>query len=413
MACLLICLTAKAQSFKSDDIYMSMTTEKESGNWYLSLIPGNQAQNVWVDWNGNGEYDDGEENYWSVHAIDSKTITIYGQIVDMECPFNQLTHLDITHNPDLEVLFCQSNSLTSIDLSNSVKMNLFDCGFNQIKTLDCSALTMAEGIYCDRNLELESLILPATSTLTRVDCYVGKLIDLDVTGSPNLMLLYCDDNELQSLDLSQNPKLIGCICSGNRITSLDLSNNTKLNILKCDNNPIGELDVSGLLQLSTLICYSMGISGSDMDNLIASLNDSPLNTTKQFVVFSNLPDENNVCTTEQVTAAQEKGWIVMQDIFDASGAFISCEPYGGSDDVPSHLEEQVNTMVYPNPTTDIVHVRVHETLVGKPFSLVDVTGKCHLSSVMTENEFDLDLSELPRGLYFLNTGTKSVAVIRR
>lgn len=307
LACLLFCLTAKAQSYKSDDIYMSMTTEKESGDWCLSLIPENQAQNVWVDWNGNGEYDNGEEDYWSVHAIDSKTITIYGQIVEMECPFNQLSHLDISHNPNLRVLFCQSNSLTSVDLSN----------------------------------------------------------------------------------------------------------NTKLNILKCNNNPIENLDVSGATHLSILICYSIGISGQEMDDLAASLNDSPLNTPKQFVVFSNLPDENNVCTTEHVAVADKKEWGVMQDIFDESGVFISREHYGGSYGLLSVVEKHTNTMVYPNPTTGIVHVKVHETLIGETLSIVDVTGKCHLSSVMTENEFDLDLSELPRGLYFLNTGTKSVAVIRR
>ncbi len=413
LAGLLFCLAGRAQNYTSDSIYMTMTTEKESGEWVLNLQPGSQAQNVWVDWNGNGQYDAGEENYSNVHAIDSKTITIYGQIVDMECAFNQLTLLDITHNPDLEVLFCQSNVLKTLDLGKSAKLNLFDCSFNQIKALDCSAMTLAEEIYCDRNLVLESLVLPATSTLTRVDCYINKLKNLDVSGLPNLFLLYCDDNELQSLDLSQNPKLMGCICSGNRIASLEVSHNTKLRTLKCDNNPTGNLDVDGIMQLSTLVCYSMGISGQDMDSLVASLNNSHINTPKQFVVFSNLPDENNECTYSQVAAAQEKEWVVMQDIFDESGNFISREPYGGCDGVQSYFNERLDHVVYPNPTTSIIRVEVSETLIGETISLLDTAGKCYLSSVVTVKEFDMDLSNYPSGLYFLKVGGQSVKVIRK
>lgn len=412
LASLLFCLTGWAQSHKTDSIYMSMTTEKTNGTWNLQLVAANQAQNVWVDWNGNGQYDAGEENYDDAHAIESKTITIHGQIVEMDCPFNQLNHLDISHNPDLEVLFCQSNVLQALDLSKSAKLNLFDCSFNQIKSLDCSAMTLADGIYCDRNLVLGSLVLPATSTLTRVDCYINKLKSIDVSGAPNLTLFYCDDNELQSLDLSHNSKLMGCICSGNSITSLDVSHNTNLRTLKCDNNPTGNLNVRGLLQLSTLVCYSMGISGADMDSLVASLNASPINTPKQFVVFSNLSNENNECTWAQVAAAEKKEWAVMQDIFDASGNFVAREPYEGCDGVQSY-DERLNYKVYPNPTTSMIHVEVSETLIGETISLVDIAGKCYLTSVVSAKEFDMDMSDCPSGIYFLKSGDASVKVIRR
>lgn len=82
----------------------------------------------------------------------------------LSCDRNQLTELDVSHNPALRDLSCSENQLTELD--------------------------------CSGNPALESLICP-----------VNRISKLDVSGCPNLTILYCYRNQLRRLDLSGNPQL--------------------------------------------------------------------------------------------------------------------------------------------------------------------------------------------------------------
>ena len=87
----------------------------------------------------------------------------------LSCDRNQLTELDVSHNPALRDLSCSENQLTELD--------------------------------CSGNPALESLICP-----------VNQIAELDVSGCPNLTTLYCYRNQLRRLDLSGNPQLLSGSC---------------------------------------------------------------------------------------------------------------------------------------------------------------------------------------------------------
>ncbi len=406
-----------AQNYTTDAPYIRMTTEggwdakDNNAVWMLTITPQSGAQNVWVDWNGNEQYDTGEESYAEIHPVTSKTITIYGDVVELDCPFNDLLSLDISHNEMLEVLFCQQNLLTALDLSKSHSLTTLDCGYNRIQSLDCSSLLNATEIYCDRNKVLETLILPATDKLTRVDCFVNRLKTLDVRQLPNLHYLYIDENEIEEIDLSNNTNLLGLTCSANKLTKLDLGKNMNLTILDCSRNHIPQLSLSPNTKLKTVACYSLGLSGESLDELIASLHTNSASESKKFVVFSNLSDENNICTTTQVQEAAERGWTAMEEIFNSEGIVIDRIPYAGTTGL-TEIWAQPQLFIYPNPTTSVVHVRLPEALAGATATLSNVAGNTVLTLPSVERSFRIDLSNYPQGVYILRVGTAFAKVLR-
>ena len=57
------------------------------------------------------------------------------------CYSNQLTQLDLSNNPLLEILYCNNNQLTKLDISKSSNLKELSCHVNQLRELDLSKNT--------------------------------------------------------------------------------------------------------------------------------------------------------------------------------------------------------------------------------------------------------------------------------
>ena len=128
---------------------------------------------------------------------------------------------------------------------------------------------------------------------------------------PNLMLLYCQNNQLTSLDLSKNTELIQVFCYDNQLTSLDVSGNTKLEMLICNNNQLTSLHVSSKNKvLKNVQCQVNRLDEKAMEALVSNLPTWG-NASGELSV-KDLTDENeqNVITPAQVQTAKQKGWTV-------------------------------------------------------------------------------------------------------
>lgn len=84
--------------------------------------------------------------------------------------------LDLTNNPDLEVVKCSYNiykskntAITSVDLSKATKLRYFDCSYNYITELDLSNSPNLETLDCSFN-RLKELDLSGNKNLKSVDC---------------------------------------------------------------------------------------------------------------------------------------------------------------------------------------------------------------------------------------------------
>ena len=107
--------------------------------------------------------------------------------------------------------------------------------FTEIWELDC----------CYNNLK--TIDLSHNKKLSYLNCHHNKLEELDVSGLPLLKTFYCGQNELQSIDVSKNEKLKDFDCQDNHLDTLDVSQNKELVKLGCGSNNLTELDVARAL----------------------------------------------------------------------------------------------------------------------------------------------------------------------
>lgn len=259
------------------------------------------------DTDGDGQISAREaDEVYSINCSDMKIKTLTGigrfrNLTELDCSYNHLTTLDLSHNRQLVTLNCSVNSIEQLKLSG------------------CSQLTE---VSCNRN-NLPSLDLSACDNLLTLDCAENQIIELDVGTCTYLNYLNCMDNNMSTVWLApgqkveeieiikdaetciqyrdlptdafqlylletfdtdgdmllsnveiQNISAIDCsgqifttlnglaqltnlqtlICEGCKLTELDLSQNSRLTRVNCSNNQLTVLDVSKNRSLTELDC---------------------------------------------------------------------------------------------------------------------------------------------------------------
>lgn len=183
------------------------------------------------------------------------------------------------------------------------------------------------GDYMTVSYTLTSNQLALKGKITMLSISSAGLTALDLTGNPNLESLVCEWNSLTTLDVSKNTKLTNLMCSNNQLTALDLSKNTALSILYCSNNQLTALDLSQntalgeldcvnnkltvlkmapTMPLLSMHCFLNLLTGTAVDDLIASL---PSASSNMNLYFKGMSSDGNKMTPAQMAAATAKRWI--------------------------------------------------------------------------------------------------------
>ena len=157
-----------------------------------------------------------------------KGIEYFIYLKSLDCGWNELTELDLRHNPRLEIVSCCGNNITELDVSNNPRLRNLYCFENELTSLDVT-----------NNPELRTL-----------ECYDNQLSELDVSKNPKLSMLLCYRNQLTELETGSNPALALLECECNRILRLDLGKNPALLSLKIDSDVI-LLGVSQTVSIDT------------------------------------------------------------------------------------------------------------------------------------------------------------------
>ena len=248
---------------------------------------------------------------------------------ELDCTGNQIGTLDVSNNPELDVLICTGNPLDGgIHFAPDQIIGTLECPVNAqivyewgdvfvpsyfpdenfsaylfdnfdldhngyLSESECNDVTAIEvyteniaslkGIEVFKNLQslncggpfwnyygfglLTSLDLRGNPALTSVYCSGNQLTSIDISHNPALTELSCDYNQLESLDVSYNPALVSLACSFNfnNLTALDVSNNHALTELGCSYNHLATLDLSNNPVLTQLYC-----DGNQLTSLIIS-----------------------------------------------------------------------------------------------------------------------------------------------
>lgn len=204
------------------------------------------------------EWDKNHDKYFSPSEIaNAKWIS---------CDNKEISNLKgIEFFTNIWLLECYYNNLTTIDLSHNKNLSYINCHHNQLNELDVSGLPLLETFYCGHNA-LPSIDVSKNEKLEDFDCQDNHLDTLDVSQNKELVKLSCRTNNLTELDVRENKKLKELSCYESKLSNLDLRNQTELEVLKCWKNPLSVLDVSANTKLKTLFVSNTNLTSLDAKN---------------------------------------------------------------------------------------------------------------------------------------------------
>ena len=127
---------------------ITMTTSKAVGEKIKLRVEANG--NVTIEGARETSREVGEFDRKS-YRLTSQTITIRGDVTELDCSWNQLTSLDVSKNTALINLDCSANGLTSLDVSKNTALKELDCAFSQLTSLDVSKNTALTVLDCNGN----------------------------------------------------------------------------------------------------------------------------------------------------------------------------------------------------------------------------------------------------------------------
>ena len=204
------------------------------------------------------EWDKNHDKYFSPSEIaNAKWIS---------CDNKEISNLKgIEFFTNIWLLECYYNNLTTIDLSHNKNLSYINCHHNQLNELDVSGLPLLETFYCGHNA-LPSIDVSKNEKLKDFDCQDNHLDTLNVSQNKELVKLSCGTNNLTELDVRENKKLKELSCYESKLSNLDLRNQTELEVLKCWKNPLSVLDVSANTKLKTLFVSNTNLTSLDAKN---------------------------------------------------------------------------------------------------------------------------------------------------
>ena len=211
------------------------TTDKAVGeevHLYIYVYDEDRA-GVWLDLNGNGKWDEGIDQKPAFgdgdYTLKAQTFRIYGKVAILTCQNNQLTAIDISHNPVLTKLEVEDNKLSSIAHLEAIKALTIDS-----HTLKNSQLP--QGLTYLNVKETTPLTTINTSSFTELQTLIvsecKSIKSLDLSNNKKLTLLYVDKTGVTELDLSHQPELEYLYASFTPLTKLNVAGNKALNKVK-------------------------------------------------------------------------------------------------------------------------------------------------------------------------------------
>ena len=225
--------------------------------------PGNQISHLDMTQNTKMRFLDCGSN--PIQALDVTGLVELGTLL---VGYGKIGVLDISTNVNLGTLYATKNNLTSLDISNNPLLHTLDCGLNYFTTgLDLTGAAGLEILRAD-NSQFPTLNVSDSPLLTYVSVQANKLNALDFSANPLLSTLHIQGNQFATYNASLNPTLTDFRCDYNVITNVDLSNNPNLHTFTSANNLLTTLDFSATPMLSIFNAANNDITTLDMDALV-------------------------------------------------------------------------------------------------------------------------------------------------
>ena len=95
-----------------------------------------------------------------------------------------------------------------------------------------------------------------------------------------------------------------------------------------------------------------------------------------------------------------------------SGKPFTHRPYSAPHEVGVAEAAQAEVMLYPNPTTGMLHVRL-DSPERQQVQLLDMMGRVVMTATVEGGHATLDLTSLPQGVYILRTGGTAKRIVKK
>ncbi len=160
---------------------------------------------------------------------------ISSKIISLRLKMNNLTSLNLSESPKLEVLYHHSNPLK--------ELNLGDIELKMYNHIDETNIIHSYN-YIMLDLENSNIFKLISSKTKKMVIQSSELTSIDISNSPALTTISVANNKLNNLDLSKNRELLALDCKYNNLSTLDLKQNRKLKELDCRVNRLKIIDIS-------------------------------------------------------------------------------------------------------------------------------------------------------------------------
>ena len=172
-----------------------------------------------------------------------------------------------------------------------------------------------------------------------------------------------------------------------------------------------------------LVTATDSIGCSSTDELLLTVNPLPDTTITVVNTFTLIATSNSLSyqwykdglpidgATDSVYTATENGTYSVELTSDAG-----CGTMSESVTITSVGFETIQAekfQLYPNPTAGELHVVVTSSMVGQNYALFDITGKLIERKGIPSKTFDVDMNNLPAGIYILRIKASTQRVVRR
>jgi len=329
----------------------------------------------------------------SSNISDMTGIENFKALIYLDCNYNSISTIDISHNALLRGFSIHENKLTSLDISANTELFNLTFSMNQVSKIDLSQNKKLHYVTADRNL-LTSIDFSLNPELESIYCGSNNLTTLNVSNLPNLNQLNCIYTNISEINVASNPKLVWLYINDNKLTEINLSQNPLLKYLNLGNNQLTSVDLSQNPLLELIFVEN---------NPLTSLNVQNGNN-KNFVLPSQTDKKDDVAIYTSFLRTKTLSCIKVDDpaYSNANWSKIKEENTMYSATCTLGVEESVfdKVVVYPNPTKGEVSIN---NIALEKVTVYNTIGQLvktfTLDSGSTNNT--IDLSGLPKGVYYI------------
>lgn len=176
-------------------------------------------------------------------------------------------------------------------------------------------------------------------------------------------------------------------------------------------------------QCNANFTYSISPTNPLQVTFVADVNNFPVgsfNFEFEWYVFSTLTSTNNPAVITFSSSGTYKIKFYTKACLaspfgvpcsDDSTMFITVND-GLSTGIKDHLKNDNQLLVYPNPTSGIVNLKLTESDLEKKYSVVNMMGQIILVGEFKDLTEKIDLSVLSSGIYILTSEKKTVKIMK-